>query len=371
MLLSWVLLGACGNPEEEPARAADGPAGADSTQTDTVLSEVAKAAVPVEVAKAVKDDISSYLLYNSTVATEESIQVFPQINGLVEAIEVEEGDRVAKGDTLLRIEAEERRIALRESEVNLRHLEAGFRRTEQMHERGLISEQDYENSGYEFEQARLNFEKARLALEHTVVRAPFSGVITERQVQVGSRVSSGNKLFDLIKLDDLIARVFVPGQYLTTIRADQKAFISSEFLPGMQFSGAVKRISPVVDPQSGTFKVTIGIQDRWEYLRPGVFVNIEIITGTHHNAVLVPKEAVLYEGGERYVFVVQDSTALRVKLEAGFENSGFIEVLDQVESGDAVIVVGQNGLKDEARVRVIKQADGEEAVAKEDTAGRG
>ncbi|NKB68551.1 MAG: efflux RND transporter periplasmic adaptor subunit [Candidatus Latescibacteria bacterium] len=370
-LLSGLLLSACDNGGEESAPAEEGSVQADSTQTDSTQTEAVKAAVPVEVAQAIRGDISSYLLYNSTVETEESIQVFPQINGLVESIEVEEGDRVVRGDTLLRIEAEERRIALRESEVNLRHLETGFRRTEQMHKRNLISEQDYENKKYEIEQARLSFARARLALEHTVVRAPFSGVITERQVQVGSQVNSGNKLFDLIKLEDLIARVFVPGQHLTAIRPEQKAQIESEFFPGMDFSGWVKRISPVVDPKSGTFKVTIGIRDRWENLRPGVFVNVSIITGTHHNAVLVPKEAVLYEGGLRYVFLVQDSTAVRVKLLAGFENSSHIEVLEEVESGASVIVVGQNGLKDEARVRVIDSPDDGEAMAEKDSNDRG
>ena len=106
-------------------------------------------------------------------------------------------------------------------------------------------------------------------------------MITERYVQVGARVGPSSKLYDLIKLDDLIARVFAPGQYLTTVGSGQQALITSDFLPDKQFHGWVKRISPVVDPRSGTFKVTVGLHDRWQYLRPGLFVNVRIVTATH------------------------------------------------------------------------------------------
>jgi len=149
----------------------------------------------------------------------------------------------------------------------------------------------------ELAQARLRARQADLNLEHATIRAPFSGVITERLVQVGARVGSGAKLMSMIKLDDMIARVYVPGQYLTVVRPDQPAVITSDFLEGREFEGWVKRISPIVDPHSGTFKVTVGLRDRWEHLRPGIFVNVRIVTDTHTHAVLVPKEALVYDGG--------------------------------------------------------------------------
>ena len=361
--------------DETVDREEDAVASADSIQVDSTRAaeqdSVVVEAVPVETAPTTTGEISSFLLFNSTIETEAAVEIYPRTGGLVRAVEVEEGDRVAKEDILLRIEDEERRIAALESEVNLRHLETNFKRTEEMFQRKLVSEQDYETNKFQLEQARLGWQKARLALQHTTIRAPFSGVITERHVQVGSRVEPGTRLFGLIKLDDMVARVFVPGQYLTQIRKDQRANITSEFLEDRRFDGWVKRISPIVDPRSGTFKVTVGLKDRWEYLRPGIFVHVQIVIDTHMDAVLVPKQAVLYDGGDRYVFVVEDSTACKIKLDAGFENSHFIEALSLIQPDTPVIVVGQNGLKDQARVKIVNQEKDPETPYEEPGVDRG
>lgn len=347
---------------------ADPAAQADSTAADSLSKPIE--AIPVEVALAHTGEISAHLVFNSTIETEAAVEIYPQISGLVKHLRVEEGDRVEVGDTLLSIEDKQLRIAVEEAQANYHYQQTAFKRTEAMFERNLISDQEFETNKYNFEQARLRLERARLELEYAEVIAPFSGVITERYVQVGARVGPSSRLYDLIKLDDLIARVFAPGQYLTTIGNGQQALITSEFLPDKQFQAWVKRISPVVDPRSGTFKVTVGLRDRWEYLRPGLFVNVRIITDTHTNAVLIPKQAIVYDGGDRFVFAVVDTTAARIKLQPGFEDTDFIESLAGIESGTPIIVVGQNGLKDSTRVRIVNSADDGSAELAED-AGQG
>jgi len=332
----------------------------DSASTDTTAADSTARkvdSVPVETAPAVVDSISSFLLFSSTIETEAAVEVHPQVSGLVETVEAEEGDQVLQGDVLVRLDDDQARLESEESEVNYHHLENRFSRTQEMYRRKLISTQDYEDQLLQLEQTRLRRDKASLALTHTVIRAPFSGVITARHVQVGGRVAPGAKLFDLVKLEDMIARVFVPGRYLREVKARQRCVVESEFLKGMTFEGYVKRISPVVDPKSGTFKVTIGLRDRWRHLRPGIFVNVQIITDTHPEAILVPKQAIVYDGGDQYVFVVEDSTAVKVRLDAGFENNQYVEALSLIEPDTPVIVVGQNGLKDEARVKVVNAAD--------------
>ncbi len=336
-----------GGAEEETAESAL----IDSTEADTLAEEIE--AVPVEIAHTHIGEISSYLLFNSTIETEAAVEIYPQISGMVERVGVEEGDRVEVGDTLLHIEDDQLRIADREARVNLDYQQTSYQRTEEMFKRKLISDQEFETKKYELAQARLRCERAQLELEHAAILAPFSGMITGRNVQVGARVGSGSKLYDLIKLDDMIARVFVPGQYLTAIRNEQRASITSEFLPDKLFKGWVKRISPVVDPRSGTFKVTVGLRDRFEYLRPGLSVSVQIITDTHQEAVLIPKQAVVYDGGDKFVFAVRDTIAEKVQLVQGFENADFIEALADIDPGTPIIIVGQNGLKDQARVRVI------------------
>ena len=89
-----------------------------------------------------------------------------------------------------------------------------------------------------------------------------------------------------------------------------------------------------------------------------MFVNVRVVVDTHLGTVLIPKEAVVYDGSDRYVFIVVDSTAQRIQLDVGYENGHFVEARSQINAEAAVIVVGQNGLKDQARVKVIRVAAG-------------
>ena len=367
-LLAWVWVACDSSASEETD--AEGSTVSDSTQVDSADSAAVAStegdsasgdssatktrdAVPVETAMVISGDISSYLVFSSTVETEAAVEIHPEVSGRVEEVRVEEGDQVSAGDLLVRLENDQALLEHRESEVNLRHSEISFKRTEQMFTRKLISAQEYEDNQYQLDQARLRLERASLDLTHTEIRAPFTGMITSRQVQVGARVALGVKLYDLVKLDDIIARVHVPGRYLRTVQIGQVAEVASDFLEDMSFEGYVKRISPVVDPNSGTCKVTIGLRDQWEHLRPGMFVSVRVVIDTHQDAILVPKEAVVYDGSDRYVFVVSDSAAQRVQLDVGYENGSFIEALSDIAADSPIIVVGQNGLKDQARVNIM------------------
>jgi len=291
------------------------------------------------------------------------VDVFPETGGLVKELLVEEGDRVEAGEPLLRLEHEEQLVELKESEVNLAHLESSFQRTEELHNRGLINQQDFEAKKLELDQARLRLERARIMVERATVRAPVDSVVTERVVQPGARVSTGAKVFGLMSLDDMIAVVHVPGRYLTSVREGQEAKLSSEFLPGREFQGWVKRISPVVDPSSGTFKVTVGVRPTSEPPPPGLFVNVRVVTDRRQDAVLIPKRAVVYEGGERFAFVVADGVANKVRLDVGYEEGDFVQVLSRVPPGAKVVVLGQNALKDQVAVRVVGSNDPTAAVA--------
>lgn len=313
--------------------------------------------VPVETALVTRGEISAFLPYNATLETESVVDIYPQTSGQVETLLVEEGQVVKEGDVLLKIEDRELRVDVEESVANYDHLKRNFGRTEDLYQRNLINKQDYETQSYQLDQARLRLERAKIRLSYATVRAPFAGVISARETQVGARVGSGTKLFSMVKLDDLVARVFVPGRYLPNVQENQPAIVTSEFLPNRTFTGWVKRISPVIDPKSGTFKVTVGVRsDKASDLPPGLFVGVRIITDTRQNAVLIPKRAVVYEGGERYVFTVEKDRAVKKKLSAGFEDPNNVEALSGFEVGTPVIVLGQSGLKDGSMVRSVNAA---------------
>lgn len=310
--------------------------------------------VPVETALVTRGAISAFLSFNSTLETESIVDIYPQTTGQVEALFVEEGRTVKEGEPLLKIDDRELRVDADEATGNYEQLKRNFTRTQDLFERNLINKQDYETQAYQLEQARLRLERSKIRLAYATVRAPFDGVISARETQVGARVSNGTKVFSMVKLDDVVARVFVPGRYLSVVAADQPAVVTSEFLPDRSFNGWVKRISPVIDPKSGTFKVTVGVKSQKPGdLPPGLFVGVRVVTDTRPNAVLIPKRAVVYEGGERYVYTVVKDRAVKKKLAAGFEDPTHVEALSGFEVGTPVIVLGQSGLKDGSLVRSV------------------
>ena len=310
--------------------------------------------VPVETAPVVRGPISSFLAFNTTLETEASVDLYPQTTGQVETLLAEEGRIVKAGDPLLKIEDSELRLDAEESRVNFEQLQRNFARSDDLFQRKLVNKQDHETQKFQFDQARLRFERATLRHAYATVRAPFDGVIVSRETQVGARVAASTKVFSMVKLDDIVARVFVPGRYLAIVALDQPAVVTSEFLPDKSFKGWVKRISPVIDPKSGTFKVTVGVRgDKPAELPPGLFVGVRVVTDTRPSAVLIPKRAVVYEGGERYVFTVANDLASKRKLVAGFEDPQNIEAVSGIEPGAEVIVVGHSGLKDGASVRSV------------------
>ncbi|WP_221031415.1 efflux RND transporter periplasmic adaptor subunit [Actomonas aquatica] len=372
ILAAALVLTACGKKEDPASGQADGkPAAEKSATTDAAKTDAAgdkkpgpnragpwggggqEEAVAVQTAPITRGPIAATLSFNSTLETESTVELFPQISGQVEELLVEEGDFVKTGDPLLQIDDRELRVDANEAQANLDLEKANFDRIQELFKRGLVNQQEFENARYSLTQRQLAFERAQIRLDHATVKAPFDGVVSEREVQVGARVGTGTKLFSLVSLQDMVAVVYAPGRYLTEVAKNQPAAVTSEFLPGQTYSGWVKRISPVIDPQSGTFKVTVGVSNPTREVLPGLFVKVAITTEERPNALLAPKRAIVYDGGGQYLFTVRDNKAVRIPLEAGFETPSTVEVRSGLSVGDPIIVLGQAGLKDGATVKVV------------------
>ena len=317
--------------------------------------------VPVKVSVVGTGKISQHVLYSSAVEAEETIDIYARGSGLVRRVLVEEGERVREGQVLIELVDDELKLNEAEAKLMYQKLESQLKRKEELFNRQLLAKEEYED-------LKIRWERARLSLDYARVRAPVSGVISRRSVKLGDRIGASTKLYEMVNLSRLIAYVHVPGQGMHNLAVGQPALITTDFLPGTKFDGKILRISPVVDPGSGTFKVTLELKSKNRLLRPGMFVNAHIVTATHPQAVLVPKRAVVYDDGLPHVFVVSDSTVNKVRFEMGFDDTEFVEVLAGVKKGDQIVVVGQNGLKDKAKVRII-EGEGLRIPAKPDSTG--
>jgi RND family efflux transporter MFP subunit len=347
--------------------------GSDSSATDS--SKVGKFGqgdksrqadiIPVEVTTIKRGLISDFILLSTNLETEKMANVYSRVQGLIDNISAEEGDYVKKGQVLMTLEADEYVLAEEKARLNYLSQKSDFDRMEAMYQQNLLSKEEFEKAKFTLGGLEVDWKQAKLNLSYTRIKTPIAGVVGDRLIKPGDRIQPSNILYTVINTTEMIAVVYAPEKNLGSVVKNQTAYITSDHLAGEQYEGWIKRVSPVVDPQSGTFKITIGVKNKKNILRAGMFVNTHIITATHENAILIPKTAIVYENEQLSVYVVRDSLAIKVALKVGFQDHQKIESLEGIEEGDQIIVVGQAGLKDKTKVRIVLERKNDLALKTE------
>lgn len=172
-------------------------------------------------------------------------------------------------------------------------------------------------------------------------------------IKAGNMVNSDQEVFKITDFDPLLAVLHVPEHEMNKLRVDQTALIQVDAIQGELFSGKVLRISPVVNPETGTFKVTVAIDDESRQLKPGMFGRVRIVYDTRDNALMIPKEAVMNEDGNNSVYVLNDKMVFRRTIQTGYVNGSNIEVIEGLKEGDSVVTIGQSSLQDSSLVQVV------------------
>lgn len=355
---SVLVLSGCGNAEAfERNRNGETE---ESEKKDEEKKEKEK--VPVEIEVVERGPIEEILRFSTNLEAESSVEVYSQASRIVTQLLVEEGMRVAKGQVLLRLQDDEQRSALARSKSQLDKAQREYERQKNLHAKELISEQTFNEATYEVEQLELAYEDAQRELSYTEVRAPISGTITQRLVNRGDNIKNGEHLFDIVDFDTIVARVFVPEKDLARLGVGQTARLRSEALDGTR-AGEVIRIAPVVDPRSGTVKVTIGIPAN-QRLRPGQYVEAELVVDTESEALLVPKRALVFDDTQVFAYrLTDDMTVERLLVVPRIEDREYVSPGpspsgDQIAVGDRIVVAGMAGLKDGTRVRLAETERG-------------
>lgn len=327
------------------------------------------ALIPVEVSMVMRRDMTDYILASTSIEALREIEIYAKTTGIATDLKVEEGDIVKAGNVLIILDDREAKLSLRRREIEFQEAENALKRSKEMMSRNLISQEEFETAQLSFESALTSFKEAKLTLEYTSVTAPISGTITERFVELGTMVTTGKALFRLADFDPLRARIFIPERELRRLRVGQEVLLSIDSEPDREFPAIVELISSVIDPSSGTFKVTVEIGDAGGFLRPGMFASAKIIVDEHPDTPAVRAEAILYEGRQRYIYVVRDGVAARVDVKAGFTDEGYVEVSGPLREGEMVVIAGQNNLADGTKVDVVKGVSEGKREGKEDFAG--
>lgn len=327
--------------------------------------------VPVEVGMVTSGDIASYWTGTATLEAEKETEVVAKVGGVVKRILVEEGDYVTAGQVLAKLDDEKIAVQMEQAKANLDKLRSDYDRAQELYDENLVSAQEFQRTKYEYESQKAAYGLCALDLEYTAIRSPISGVVAERLIKVGNMVLANSAAFRVTDPDPLLAVLHVPERQVGKLRDGQRAAINVDALGEAEFSGRVDRISPVVDPSTGTIKVTVEVHDASRSLKPGMFARINIVHNVHAGALLAPRDAIMEEDDESTVFVVSDSTALRRVVKTGYVNSVHIEVLEGLALGDTVVTTGKGSLKDSSRVDMVNAEPPPEVAEAQTETGTG
>lgn len=322
------------------------------TQSKNVSHEDSTATIPVEVATATAGDISAYYSSTATLEAENEAMVVAQVQGIVREIQVEEGDYVTAGDVLARLEDEQLELEAQRAKATMDRLLNELNRKEELYNKNLISAQEFENAKYEYQAQKSAYELAELRRKYSQIRAPISGVVSDRLIKVGNMISSGQEVFGITDFNPILAVLQVPEHEMYKIEKGQQALIQVDAVRGKTFEGQVLRVSPIVNPETGTFEVTVSIQNEKE-LKPGMFGRVRIVYDTHQNALTIPKNAVIREDGVSSVYVLNNNLAYRRTVSTGYTNGNNIEILEGLNPADTVVTIGQSSLQDSAMVEIV------------------
>lgn len=318
--------------------------------------EKKKAPVPVSVAAVETGTVSSYIRSTANLVSDNEVKVLTESDGRIARLYVDEGDWVSKGQTLATLDREDTGIDLAKRQVKSENSRLAYERGERMLREGLISQETFEKLRMENEMARQEVAEARYRIGQTTIRAPFSGRITSRIVEQGQHLRAGEELFNLADFDPLVAYIHLPEREVLGLKPGRETRITLKADEDVRFRGRIRQISPVVDPATGTVKVTVeAVNPLPAAVRPGGFVTIDIIRESRPGAVLLPRQAVLRELQSAHVFVARNGIAEKRPVRLGLEEGERIEVLAGVKPGERVIVAGQGSLKQGSPVEVLAQ----------------
>lgn len=337
----------------------------------------------VETESVEKSSIALEVRAYGTVQAQDIVSIIPQVSNRITKMYVDLGDEVERGQILAKIydvpfkgQVEGAKAQIRQAQVAVKRDSAEYKRQQQIFESGYGSEFDlqnaeavYLNSIGQLDAARANLAQSQENLDNTEIRSPVNGVITARFAEEGNLSTNGQAIFEIANLVGYESRIFVPVQDWSRIKIGQEVKLRASNDNQVSATGVVSRKSPQLDAITGLGEVVISLTETGPSIYPGVLTENIITIESKASAVVVPRSAIVEKvetvlnpesnsidlKRSYSVFVaVGDSIAERRVLDLGIEQGELLEVLSGLSAGEKMIVTGQSGLTDGAKIRIAK-----------------
>ena len=309
-------------------------------------------AVKVEVAKASLKAFSTAIEAVGSTIAKQSITIQPNVDGTVEAVLFTAGQEVKQGQPLLKMDQTLEEAALEEAKAALVQVDLELERAEALRTNQVVSKATLEGIKARRAAANAAVIRAEKQLADRTLRAPFAGTTGISSVDVGARIGDNTIVTTLDDLQSVELEFAISEQYFGIIQKNMQITAVSSAFEGKTFSGQITEVGSRIDAVSRSFSVRATLPNEDKALPSGMFMRI-IIALEQNEAVSVPEEAIVAEGGGSYIFEVIDNKSIRKEISLGRRVPGFVEVTQGLEVGASVVVRGTNKVRSNGAVEIV------------------
>jgi membrane fusion protein (multidrug efflux system) len=301
--------------------------------------------VAVQIVRADPAPLPQTLTGVGSLRSPQRATIATEIAAKVVSFDIPEGRQVAAGHVLVRLDDVEYRAATRVARARLRHADERLQRLRSLHGAEVTSEQALEDALVAFDAARGALEEAESRLEHTVIRAPFRGVLGLRQINVGEYLEQGDAVVEITQVDPLELVFAIPQRHAARVAPGQVVLGMAE-LCGARFEGEVSALDPQVDPATRTLRILATVANDAGQLLPGMSARVRLLVGEIPDALVVPQEAVVRQGTKHLVYVLDSDDRVQPhEVQLGEFFADGVHLRSGVDAGARVVVSGQQKLR--------------------------
>lgn len=312
-------------------------------------------AMPVETAKVETGTVTRDISAVGTLRANESVILRSEIAGRITDIHFSEGQTAEQGAELVSLDAAEHQAQLAETAATLKLDQLNYQRAQDLVGKKLLSRQSYDEAAAKLAGSRAAKALQEARLDKTKIRAPFAGVLGLRQVSPGDYVQPGQDIVNLEDISTLKLDFRVPETYVADVKQGQSVTLQVDAYPEQTFSGTLYAIDPRIDEQTRTLLLRARVPNPAGQLRPGMFARVNVVLESRANAVLIPEQALVPIGDQRFVYRVIDGKAVQTPVQIGQRRDGKVEISAGLAPGDTLVVAGQAKLRDGMPVTPLVQ----------------
>lgn len=267
------------------------------------------------------------------------------------------GDRVKKGTVIIKLENKEyvNSIQMESKELDYEINKMEFEKQQSLYDKGGVTLRELKSSEGSLINSKSAIENAQFSLDKLSVIAPFDGVIVAlTYITPETKISNGQELLTLMDYSEMYIAFSLPEKSIASVDIDQEVYVLNYTMPEDTLIGYVSQLSPAIDETTRTFSGIIEVDNKDLKLRPGMFVQGDIITQRNEEVFILPKEIISSNSKGKSVFIADKGTARQRRITTGLENAENIEVLGGLAGEEMIIIEGYETLRDRSKIRILK-----------------